>query len=153
MGSGVLDELLGLDIVHAVNTGNTVTVILVSPSASISICVLQSSVPDGEDTAGLSEAVLLLDATDPLLEDGGDLGGGGLRIGGVGSDLLRGVEDRRAGLVRRNRQYSVQVSAQWELLASRTATPIASSKLVASPMASIRASGSCGRWLRRWQAR
>ena len=28
LGLGVLDELLGLDIVHAVDTGNTVTVIL-----------------------------------------------------------------------------------------------------------------------------
>jgi len=52
-------------------------------------------VPDGEDTTGLGEAVLLLDSTDPLLKDGRDLGGGGLCLG-VGSDL---GESRRAGLV------------------------------------------------------
>jgi hypothetical protein len=31
-------------------------------------------IPNREDTASLSEAGLLLDATDTLLEDGGDLG-------------------------------------------------------------------------------
>jgi hypothetical protein len=40
-------------------------------------------VPDGEDTAGLGETGLLLDTADPLLEDGGDLSGGGLSIGGI----------------------------------------------------------------------
>jgi hypothetical protein len=55
-------------------------------------------IPDGKHTSSLGEAVLLLHATDPLLQDGGDLGGGGLSIGGVGSDLLGGVEGRCAGL-------------------------------------------------------
>jgi hypothetical protein len=65
-------------------------------------------VPNGKHTSGLGEAVLLLDTADPLLQDGGDLGGGGLRIGGVGSDGLRGSEDGRAGLVEAKiRQYSV----------------------------------------------
>ena len=41
------------------------------------------SVPNGEDTAGLGETRLLLDTADPLLEDRGDLGGGGLSIGGI----------------------------------------------------------------------
>jgi hypothetical protein len=40
-------------------------------------------VPDGEDTAGLGETGLLLDTADPLLEDRGDLSGGGLSIGGI----------------------------------------------------------------------
>ena len=76
---GVLDKLLSLDVVHAVDTGDTVT--------------------DGQDTSSLGEAVLLLDTADPLLQDGGNLGGGGLRFGGVGS----GSVDERgsAGLWRR----------------------------------------------------
>ena len=78
-GLGVLDELLSLDVVHAVDTGDTVT--------------------DGENTTSLGEGVLLLDTADPLLQDGGNLGGGGLRFGGVGS----GSVDERgsAGLWRR----------------------------------------------------
>ena len=43
-------------------------------------------VPDGEDTAGLGEASLLLDTADSLLEDGGDLSRGGLGVGGIGAD-------------------------------------------------------------------
>jgi len=41
------------------------------------------SVPNGEDTAGLGETRLLLDTTDPLLKDGGDLGGGSLGFGSI----------------------------------------------------------------------
>lgn len=99
MGLGVLDELLSLDVVHAVDTGDTVTV--VSSSADCVSCnsrdgaLMRCSVPDGEDTTGLGEGVLLLDATDALLQDGGDLGGGGLSIGSVGAG---GGERRGAGL-------------------------------------------------------
>ena len=42
------------------------------------------SVPDGEDATGLGKARLLLDTANPLLQDGGHLGWGSLRIGGVG---------------------------------------------------------------------
>lgn len=59
-------------------------------------------VPDGEDTTGLGEGVLLLDAADALLEDGRDLGGRGLCIGSVGAG---GGERRGAGLWWKSRQY------------------------------------------------
>jgi hypothetical protein len=48
------------------------------------------NVPDGQDTAGLGEASLLLNTADPLLEDGGYLGRGGLRVGGVCASLKGG---------------------------------------------------------------
>lgn len=52
------------------------------------------TVTDGEDTAGLSEVGLLLDTADALLEDGRNLSGGGLGVGGIGSCL----EGDRSGL-------------------------------------------------------
>ena len=48
-------------------------------------------VPNGQNATGLSETSLLLDTTDALLQDGGDLGGLGLGLGGVGTDLLGGT--------------------------------------------------------------
>lgn len=54
-----------------------------------------ASIPDGEDTAGLGETGLLLDTTDPLLEDGGDLGGGGLSVGSIAAS--EGVDDGGGG--------------------------------------------------------
>ena len=62
------DQLLGLDIAHAMDTGDTVT--------------------DGQNTASLSKTCLLLDSTYSLLEDGGNFGGRSFGIGGVGSDLF-----------------------------------------------------------------
>jgi hypothetical protein len=50
-------------------------------------------VPDGQDTTGLSETSLLLDTTDALLQDGGDLSGLGLGLSSVGTDLLGGTGD------------------------------------------------------------
>jgi hypothetical protein len=50
-------------------------------------------VPDRQNTTGLSETSLLLNTTDALLQDGGDLGGLGLGLGGVGTDLLGGAGD------------------------------------------------------------
>jgi len=44
-------------------------------------------IPDGKDAASLSEARLLLDTANSLLENGGDLGRRGLGVGGVGSGL------------------------------------------------------------------
>ena len=52
-------------------------------------------VPDREDTAGLGETSLLLHTADPLLEDGGDLGRGGLSIGGIAAS--EGVDDGGRG--------------------------------------------------------
>jgi len=68
------------------------------------------SIPDGENTSGLGKTGLLLYAADPLLEDGRHLGRGGLRVGGIGSHLLRGVKDgrRRSGLLRQYRQHSAR---------------------------------------------
>lgn len=61
-------------------------------------------VPDRQNTAGLGETSLLLNTTDTLLQDGRDLGGLGLGLGGVGTDLLRGTGegagDSRANLER-----------------------------------------------------
>jgi hypothetical protein len=67
---GELDKLLSLDVGHAVHTGDTIT--------------------DGKDTASLSETGLLLDTTDSLLEDGRDLSGSSLGVGGVVSGSVDG---------------------------------------------------------------
>lgn len=45
------------------------------------LLVTSCHVPDGQDAAGLGQVGLLLDATDPLLENGRDLGRGGLCVG------------------------------------------------------------------------
>ena len=56
------------------------------------------SVPDGKDTTGLGETRLFLYTTDPLLQDGGNLGGSGLCFGSIASNLLcGGVEDDGGG--------------------------------------------------------
>lgn len=52
-----------------------------------------SDIPDRQNTTGLGEASLLLDTTDALLEDGRNLGRGGLCVGGVGSSLDGGSVD------------------------------------------------------------
>jgi hypothetical protein len=78
------DQFLGLDVAHAVDTGDTVT--------------------DGQNTASLGKTGLLLHATDSLLQDRGDFGGGGFGIGGVRSDMFGGRVERcgcdSAGLVK-----------------------------------------------------
>jgi hypothetical protein len=53
------------------------------------VCTVWGNVPDGEDAAGLSEVDLLLDTTDPLLEDGRHLGRRGPGFG-VGAGLEGG---------------------------------------------------------------
>lgn len=81
-------------------------------------------VPDGEDTAGLGKAGLLLNTADSLLENRRDLGRGSLCVGGIASDLLRGgVEGDGCGsglLVEKPRQCSAQ---QESSLRSTVATP------------------------------
>ena len=80
----ILDKLLSLDIVHAVDTGDTVTAISqICRSCNSLSYLLGSLIPDGEDTASLGKASLFGDATDSLLQDGGDLSGGRFRIGGI----------------------------------------------------------------------
>ena len=87
----VLDQLLGLDIAHAVHTRNTVTGHIVSYHPLIFVRCSDIRLPDRKNTASLSEAGLLLHATDSLLEDGGDLGRGGLGVGGIAAG--EGVDD------------------------------------------------------------
>lgn len=48
-------------------------------------------VPDRQNTTSLGETSLLLNTTDALLQDGGDLGGLGLGLRGVGTGLLGGT--------------------------------------------------------------
>lgn len=61
-------------------------------------------VPDGKDTTSLGEAGLLLNTTDSLLQDGGNLGGSSLGLSSVGTDLLgstgEGAGNSRADLER-----------------------------------------------------
>jgi hypothetical protein len=47
-------------------------------------------IPDRKNTASLGKARLLLDTTDALLQNGGDLGRGGLGVGGVESSSVDG---------------------------------------------------------------
>lgn len=47
-------------------------------------------IPDGQDTAGLGEASLLLNTADPLLEDRGNLSWGGLGVSGIAADSVGG---------------------------------------------------------------
>lgn len=61
-----------------------------SSRATLAISVF-FDVPNGQNATGLSETSLLLNTTDALLQDGGDLGGLGLGLGGVGTDLLGGT--------------------------------------------------------------
>lgn len=56
-------------------------------------------IPDGKDATGLGEVGLLLDTTDPLLEDGRDLSGGSLV--GVATERVGDGSDS-AGLYGRN---------------------------------------------------
>lgn len=108
----------------------------------------RSSVPDGKHTSSLGEAGLLLDAADPLLQDGGNLGGGGLRIGSVETG---GVGERGSAglLVEKSRQYCVLGGG--ELSGSRRiAAPPAQfhrRSSIAAPMASEFGSTSFWRWL------
>jgi hypothetical protein len=84
-----LDKLLGLDIVHAMDTGDTVTM----PSSAIALPIIIfhcQRVPNREDTTSLGQAGLLGDTADPLLEDGRDFGRGGLALGGICALCLAG---------------------------------------------------------------
>lgn len=95
------------------NTGDTVTVLRMSVycAFSLSLFLLWTdgvSIPDGENAAGLGEVGLILDTADTGLEDGGNLGGGGLCVSSVATDavgngsggasLLSGKEYQRAVL-------------------------------------------------------
>lgn len=60
-------------------------------SSRATLAISLFDVPNGQNATGLSETSLLLNTTDALLQDGGDLGGLGLSLGGVGTDLLGGT--------------------------------------------------------------
>ena len=109
----LLDELLSLDVGHAVDTGDTITnplsaicsssltpfVYCASLNIAISCVVGIVDIPDGQDTAGLGEASLLLDTADSLLEDRGDLSWGGLGLSvGAGLDSVEGSWGNSSGL-------------------------------------------------------
>lgn len=78
-----LDQLLGLDIVHAVHTRNTVTAAPLARHGPWVWWCIYLRLPDRQDTARLGQTGLFLHATDPLLEDGRDLGGRGLGVGRI----------------------------------------------------------------------
>lgn len=84
---GELDELLGLDVGHTVNTGDTVTVwdVLAPPFLVTSV---RFNVPDGKNTSGLGKVGLILDTADAGLEDRGDLGGRGLGVSSIATDAV-----------------------------------------------------------------
>jgi hypothetical protein len=89
-----------------VNTSDTITIIPLVYLFRYSIvvefvnvdgdapCLLilgkMGDVPNRQDTTSLGETRLFLNTTDSLFENGGNLGGSGLRIGGVGSDTVEG---------------------------------------------------------------
>ena len=88
------------------------------------------SVPDGEDATGLGKARLLLYTADPLLQDGGYLGRGSLRIGGVASDLLgRGIEDGGGGSGLSQKNESSVLGSAGELPPTTAASSSAPTKL------------------------
>jgi hypothetical protein len=93
---------------RAIPSLKTHSQLLLSSSTSVMAC--WGGIPNGENTSGLGKTGLLLHAADPLFEDGRHLGRGGLRVGGIGSHLLRGVEDGRrgSGLSRQNHQHSAR---------------------------------------------
>jgi hypothetical protein len=64
------NQLLGLDIAHAIDTGDTVT--------------------NRQDTTSLGKASFFLDTSNSLFEDGRDFGGGSFGIGSVSSDGVCG---------------------------------------------------------------
>lgn len=109
--------------------------------AAIAFAAGWTGVPDGENTSGLGETGLLLDTADPLLEDGGNLGRGGLCVGGIGADGAVVEGSGCAGL--KIRQHSAQRESS---SGSSAATPTHQPSFNAAPMASRIGSGSFGRW-------
>ena len=45
--------------------------------------MIEGFIPDGKDTSSLGKTSFLLNTTDSLLEDRGDLSGRGLGLGGI----------------------------------------------------------------------
>lgn len=111
----LLDELFSLDVGHTVHTSDTITIGSQLAHNAFDCCRFAQwrccgswselsqlltreaallHIPDGENTAGLSEVGLLLYTTDTLLENRRDLGGRGLGFGvGTGLDGGCGISD------------------------------------------------------------
>lgn len=71
---------------------------------------MEIHIPNGEDTASLSETGLLLDTTNSLLEDGRDLSGSSLGVGGVESGGVDGGGCGISELVVKNKLAEVRKS-------------------------------------------
>ena len=63
---------------------------LYTTCALLRLLPVEIHIPDGEDTASLSETGLLLNTTNSLLEDGRNLSRSGLGVGGVESGGVDG---------------------------------------------------------------
>jgi hypothetical protein len=98
-----------------IGSGNRIFLSPGNPSDIFSL-----DVPNGQNATGLSETSLLLNTTDALLQDGGDLGGLGLGLGGVGTDLLggtgEGAGNSRADLKREREKLvnGVLLESTWD---------------------------------------
>lgn len=96
-----LDELLSLDIGKTVDTGDTVTVKNECRCSESELATdREGSLPNGQNTSGLGHRGLLLNTTDALLEDRGDLGGGGLGLTSIGAGMVDNRGGSLAGLYR-----------------------------------------------------
>ena len=83
----VLDKFLSLDVVHAMNTRDTISV---EPQLDQNLCPTKSCcrhIPDRQYTSGLGETGFLLYTSNSLLQDRRDLCWGGFRVG-IASDLV-----------------------------------------------------------------
>lgn len=70
----LLDQFLGLDIVHAMDTSNTVTV-------ASAVCLFSDiSIPNRENTTSLGETGIFLNSSNALLKDRRDLSRGCFRV-------------------------------------------------------------------------
>ena len=78
--------------------------------ALLRLLPVEIHIPDGKNTTSLSEVGLLLDTTNSLLEDGRDLGGSSLGIGGVESGGVDGGGCGISELVVKNKLAEVRKS-------------------------------------------
>jgi hypothetical protein len=104
-------------------------------------------IPDGEHTSGLGETGLFLNTADALLENGGDLGGGGFGIDSIASDLLGGgVEEsgRGSGLLRK-KSVSARLSGRGALSQPSSHSPSPRRSSIAEPLAPETGNWSCRR--------
>jgi hypothetical protein len=102
-------------------------------------------IPDGEHTSGLGETGLFLNTADALLENGGDLGGGGFGVDSITSDLLGGgVEEsgRGSGLLRK-KSVSARLSGRGAPSQPSSHPPSPRRSSIAEPLAPETGNWSC----------